>query len=107
MSDYNLIEYTTQPGDTLWDLAYEYGTTVEEIMDCNSDLDPDNLQIGQVIGIPDYYDTEQWPPRPWRPWYPWGRPWRDYYWRRRRPGWRGPWRGERPRRGPGRAPGRG
>lgn len=94
--DHNLTEYITQPGDTLWDLACEFGTTVEELMDCNPGMDPDNLYIGQAIGIPETYDLEQRfsPAPPWRepwrrPYHRWGRPWRRPIPRY----WRSPWGG--------------
>ena len=47
------IQYTIQPGDTLWDLANQYNTSVDEIIAANPGLDPDNLMVGQVIVIPD------------------------------------------------------
>jgi LysM repeat protein len=56
-NDSDLMEYTIQPGDTLWDLAEEFDTTVDDIMAVNPDVDPDNLQIGQVIMIPDMQQT--------------------------------------------------
>lgn len=45
------ILYTIRPGDTLYDLASMYGTTVQELMNTNMGLDPYNLQIGQQIYI--------------------------------------------------------
>ena len=45
------IQYTIQPGDNLWDLAEEYGTTVDDIMAANPGIDPYNLQVGQIIWI--------------------------------------------------------
>ena len=44
------FEYVIQPDDTLWELAGEYNTTVEDIMAANNN--PNNLYIGQVIYIP-------------------------------------------------------
>ncbi len=46
------FEYTIKQGDTLWQLARTYNTTVEAIMAINPGIDPNNLQIGQVICIP-------------------------------------------------------
>ena len=46
------FEYTIKQGDTLWQLARTYNTTVEAIMALNPGIDPNNLQIGQVICIP-------------------------------------------------------
>ncbi len=44
--------YTIRPGDTLYMLAIRYNTTVEAIMRLNPGIDPNNLQVGQVICIP-------------------------------------------------------
>lgn len=44
--------YTIKAGDTFWILAHRYGTTVEAIKKANPGVDPNNLQIGQVICIP-------------------------------------------------------
>lgn len=44
--------YTIKSGDTLYFLAIRYNTTVEAIMKLNPGIDPNNLQIGQVICIP-------------------------------------------------------
>jgi len=52
--------YTIKQGDTLYMLAIRYNTTVEAIMMINPGIDPNNLQIGQVICIP---ETTPPPPR--------------------------------------------
>ncbi|NLA58227.1 MAG: LysM peptidoglycan-binding domain-containing protein [Firmicutes bacterium] len=44
--------YTIQSGDTFFRLAQRFGTTVEAIQAANPGVDPNNLQIGQVICIP-------------------------------------------------------
>ena len=47
------FEYTVQKGDTLWDLAQKYGTTVEDIQKLNSEItDPNRIYVGQKIKIP-------------------------------------------------------
>ncbi|MBU5438758.1 LysM peptidoglycan-binding domain-containing protein [Tissierella sp. MSJ-40] len=46
------FSYTIRPGDTLYQLAIRYNTTVEAIMAVNPGIDPNNLQIGQRICIP-------------------------------------------------------
>ena len=51
MNDSNPILYTIRPGDTLYSLAINYGTTVQEIMNTNLALDPYNLRVGQQIYI--------------------------------------------------------
>ena len=75
--DPGIIQYMIQPGDTLWDLAGQFGTTVEELMAANPYADPYNLYVGQVISIPD-------PPQFGRPFF--GRPFfgRPFFGRPRR-----------------------
>lgn len=46
------IPYTIRSGDTLYVLAKRYNTTVEAIMAINPGINPNRLQIGQVICIP-------------------------------------------------------
>ncbi|MGQ9513059.1 LysM peptidoglycan-binding domain-containing protein [Thermodesulfitimonas sp.] len=47
-----LVQHTVTPGDTFYNLAERYGTTVEAIMAANPGVDPDHLQVGQVVNIP-------------------------------------------------------
>ena len=47
----NVITYTVRPGDTLWQLAKRYGTTVDAIKQA-SGITSDDLSIGQVLRIP-------------------------------------------------------
>ena len=51
MNNSNPILHTIRPGDTLYNLALMYGTTVQEIMDTNPSLNPYNLRVGQQIYI--------------------------------------------------------
>ncbi|NPV71050.1 MAG: LysM peptidoglycan-binding domain-containing protein [Firmicutes bacterium] len=44
--------YTIRPGDTFYNLALRFNTTVERIQMANPGVDPLNLQIGQRICIP-------------------------------------------------------
>jgi len=44
--------YTIKAGDTFYNLAARYNTTVEAIQRANPTVDPNRLQIGQVICIP-------------------------------------------------------
>lgn len=46
------FSYSIKSGDTLYLLARRYNTTVEAIMAINPGINPNNLQIGQVICIP-------------------------------------------------------
>ena len=49
--DSGTIEYTVQPGDTLWLLSRRFGTTVDAIKALNN-LTSDMLYIGQKLLIP-------------------------------------------------------
>ncbi len=44
--------YTVKAGDTFYTLAQRYNTTVEAIQRANPNVNPNNLQIGQIICIP-------------------------------------------------------
>jgi len=44
--------YTVSAGDTLFSIAQRFNTTVQEIIIANPGIDPNRLQIGQVICIP-------------------------------------------------------
>ena len=55
MNEINPILHTIRPGDTLYNLAMQYGTTVQKIIDTNIALNPYNLRVGQQIYIyPNY-----------------------------------------------------
>lgn len=44
--------YTIKSGDNFYDLAIRYNTTVEAIRRANPNVNPNSLQIGQIICIP-------------------------------------------------------
>ena len=44
--------YTVKSGDTFWNLAIRFNTTVEALQRANPTVNPNALQIGQVICIP-------------------------------------------------------
>ncbi len=46
------FEYTVRAGDTIYNLAIQFNTTVAAILAVNPGLDPNNLRVGQVICIP-------------------------------------------------------
>ena len=46
------IEYEIVAGDTLSAIAVEFDVTVDEIIALNPGLEPDSIQIGQVILVP-------------------------------------------------------
>ena len=56
MNNTSPILYTIRPGDTLYNLAIKYGTTVQEIINTNLALDPYSLRAGQQIYIYPYND---------------------------------------------------
>jgi len=47
-----VITYTVQAGDTLSQIAKEFGVTVEAIIEANDIEDPSLIQVGQVLVIP-------------------------------------------------------
>ena len=46
------IQYTIQAGDSLGNIAYQFNTTAEEIVEANPGIIPATLGVGQVILIP-------------------------------------------------------
>ncbi len=44
--------YTVQPGDTLGDIAFRFGTTAAVLADINQLANPDLLQVGDVLILP-------------------------------------------------------
>jgi hypothetical protein len=44
--------YAVQDGDTLWDIAVRFDTTVEAIVEANPTLNPEALTVGEEITIP-------------------------------------------------------
>ncbi|GAB4242244.1 MAG: hypothetical protein Kow00129_00610 [Thermoleophilia bacterium] len=45
--------YVVEEGDTLWSIARERGVDLERLMSRNGITDPQSLQIGQVLEIPE------------------------------------------------------
>lgn len=46
------IIYIVKPGDTLWQIATQYGLSVDQLASYNNITDPNNLQIDQELRIP-------------------------------------------------------
>ena len=44
--------YTVKAGDTLWDLALDWGVTVDAIVATNGLATPDDIAIGQELKVP-------------------------------------------------------
>ena len=53
-----MFMYTVKSGDSLYQIARKYNTTVDEIKDLNN-LTTNNLSIGQVLRIPEMYTKEE------------------------------------------------
>lgn len=51
--------YTVQTGDTLGAIAYRFDITVAELMAVNELVDPDRLEVGQVLSIPSLGGEEE------------------------------------------------
>ena len=67
MNNLTPILYTIRPGDTLYKIAMEYNTTVQQLIDTNLALDPYSLRVGQQIYIyPNYIDeyNDYWISKP-------------------------------------------
>lgn len=47
----DFILYTIKPGDNLYSLSIQFGTTIQDLINNNIGLNPYNLQIGQQIYI--------------------------------------------------------
>lgn len=47
-----MVDYTIKKGDTFAEIAKAHGTTVQAIEHANPGVNPNNLQIGQVIHLP-------------------------------------------------------
>ena len=54
------VQYTVKPGDSLWKIAMEFDTTVNDIARYNGIVNPDDIAVGQVlrIYIPEQPSTE-------------------------------------------------
>jgi len=50
-SNTDIVTYTVKSGDSLWNIAGRYNTTVDEIKSLNN-LTNNNLSIGQVLTLP-------------------------------------------------------
>ena len=52
--DYSVIMYIIKKGDTLWEIAKRFNTTIDEIVRVNGIEEPDVINVGQKIFIPRY-----------------------------------------------------
>ena len=54
LEDYSVIMYIVKSGDTLWDIAKTFRSTVNDIVRINGIENPDNIETGRKIFIPKY-----------------------------------------------------
>jgi len=47
-----VVVHVVQPGETLYSIAYRYGTTVQAIIDANGITNPDQIYQGQKLNVP-------------------------------------------------------
>jgi LysM repeat protein len=50
-SDGQHVKWTVKPGDTLFSIATQFGTSVKELQRLNPDIDPSALQVGQTLVV--------------------------------------------------------
>lgn len=50
----SMVIYIIKPGDTIWNIAKKYKTTMQKIIDTNNLEDSDNIKVGQKLFIPRY-----------------------------------------------------
>ncbi len=55
---YSMVIYFVKSGDTLWKIAKQFGSTVEDIVRVNGIENPDVLQEGKQLFIPRYNDRK-------------------------------------------------
>lgn len=63
----NTIQHQIEDGDTLFSLANQYGSMVDDILTHNPGLEPTSLQVGQPIIIPLTHPVQQTSASPTRP----------------------------------------
>ena len=55
--DYSIVLYIVKKGDTLWNIAKQFGSTVDNIVKANNIENPDSISVGQKLYIPRYVRT--------------------------------------------------
>jgi LysM repeat protein len=45
------VKWTVRPGDTLFSIATQFGTSVKELRRLNPTIDPSALQVGQTLVV--------------------------------------------------------
>ena len=54
MDTYSMVIYFVKPGDTLWEIAKQFRSKVEDIARVNGIEDEDKIRIGQQLYIPKF-----------------------------------------------------
>lgn len=49
-----LIVYTVRRGDSLWSISRQFGITIQDIVDANPGINPNSIQYGQKVMVPDH-----------------------------------------------------
>ena len=52
--NYSMVIYFVKQGDTLWEIAKKFKSTVEDIVEVNGIEDANKIKIGQQLFIPKY-----------------------------------------------------
>lgn len=52
--DYSVVMYIVKKGDTLWDIAKKYGSTIDDIVRANAIEDANKINPGEKLYIPKY-----------------------------------------------------
>lgn len=47
-----IVPYITQTGDTFYKISRYYNITLDDLLEANPDIDPDNFCVGEAINIP-------------------------------------------------------
>ena len=53
-NDYSMVIYFVKKGDTLWEIAKRFKSTIEDITRINNIEDPNKINVGQQLYIPKY-----------------------------------------------------